>query len=195
MKGIVSGAAVGALAGGPIGALDGAGVGAGAGTVMPEGADQIAGNAIQKEHRATRTARNDAGLGGSSRMDRAHAGLPRDTVRQAQQQLKAEGFYSGSLDGLLGKQTRDALAAYQQKKGLPQTATLDRATLESMNLEGAQRASGEPNTSQMRSGSAWKRLAILMWATFGASAITTSRRARARTGKRTQSRSMVIPGR
>jgi peptidoglycan hydrolase-like protein with peptidoglycan-binding domain len=50
-------------------------------------------------------------------------------VRQAQQQLKSQGLYQGHIDGLFGPQTRQALNQYQQRNGLPQTATLDQTTL------------------------------------------------------------------
>jgi peptidoglycan hydrolase-like protein with peptidoglycan-binding domain len=49
-------------------------------------------------------------------------------VKQAQERLKAEGFYKGRIDGILGPRTRRAIALFQRKNGLRQTATLDRAT-------------------------------------------------------------------
>jgi peptidoglycan hydrolase-like protein with peptidoglycan-binding domain len=52
------------------------------------------------------------------------------SVRQAQQQLKTQGLYKGEIDGIFGPQTRQALSKYQQRSGLPQTATLDQGTLE-----------------------------------------------------------------
>jgi peptidoglycan hydrolase-like protein with peptidoglycan-binding domain len=52
------------------------------------------------------------------------------SVRQAQQQLKTQGLYKGAIDGIFGPQTRQALSKYQQRSGLPQTATLDQGTLD-----------------------------------------------------------------
>jgi len=50
------------------------------------------------------------------------------TVRQAQQQLKAQGLYRGPIDGMMGRQTTMALAKFQRGHGLRQTARLDRQT-------------------------------------------------------------------
>jgi peptidoglycan hydrolase-like protein with peptidoglycan-binding domain len=51
------------------------------------------------------------------------------TVRQVQQHLRAQGLYRGQIDGLFGPQTQQALSEFQQRNGLPQTATLDDATM------------------------------------------------------------------
>jgi peptidoglycan hydrolase-like protein with peptidoglycan-binding domain len=61
----------------------------------------------------------------SRRMASRHAGL---RVKEAQERLKAEGLYKGRIDGILGPQTRYAIALFQRQNGLRQTATLDRAT-------------------------------------------------------------------
>ena len=55
--------------------------------------------------------------------------LSRDDVRQAQAQLHARHLYDGPVDGVLGPQTRAALRHYQQASGLPESATLDTATV------------------------------------------------------------------
>lgn len=46
-----------------------------------------------------------------------------------QQRLANLGFYHGELDGLIGPQTREAIAAFQARTGLPATGQLDDATL------------------------------------------------------------------
>ena len=51
------------------------------------------------------------------------------TVRQAQQQLKAQGLYHGPIDGVLSADTKTAISQFQQKNGLAQTAMLDQPTL------------------------------------------------------------------
>ena len=131
-SGGLSGAAIGALAGGPVGALIGAGVGAGAGAATPEGADTLAAKAMH---------RNDGGS--------------REAVKQAQQKLADEGLYHGPVDGLMGPQTKGALAAYQQKNGLKQTARLDQATSDRLALgEGASTVAGaKPAAEPISSGS------------------------------------------
>lgn len=50
-------------------------------------------------------------------------------VEQVQNILRHLGFYSGSADGLAGPATRDAVAAYQRKVGLPVTGAIDDALL------------------------------------------------------------------
>jgi peptidoglycan hydrolase-like protein with peptidoglycan-binding domain len=51
------------------------------------------------------------------------------TVRQVQQHLQQRGLYNGAIDGIYGPETRQAVENFQQQHGLPQTATLDDATL------------------------------------------------------------------
>jgi len=49
-------------------------------------------------------------------------------IQQAQQQLRAQGLYNGSIDSQLGPEMRTALKQFQQRNGLPQTGTLDQQT-------------------------------------------------------------------
>lgn len=58
------------------------------------------------------------------------AGWPRPVrdVFEAQLALVQQGISPGSLDGAIGSQTRAALAAFQEKAGLPVTEHLDEAT-------------------------------------------------------------------
>jgi len=55
--------------------------------------------------------------------------LSQDEVRQAQQQLAAQGLYRGPVDGLAGAEMQRALIRFQQQNGLRQTATLDQDTM------------------------------------------------------------------
>lgn len=57
-------------------------------------------------------------------------------VRQAQSELKREGFYRGKVDGIAGPETKQAIAAFRQREGLQQTAHLDRSTVERMYVNG-----------------------------------------------------------
>jgi peptidoglycan hydrolase-like protein with peptidoglycan-binding domain len=131
-SGGLTGLGVGALVGGPVGAAVGGAVGAAGGWAMPEGADTLAMNAIHKEKTVASGALNEIGLGsassGSSQASRGRL------VRDAQNELQREGLYRGPVDGILGPETRQAIAAYQAREGLQQTATLDQDTLQRMNL-------------------------------------------------------------
>ena len=55
--------------------------------------------------------------------------IANESVREAQQQLQALGLYRGPIDGRMDRNTRMAIAAFQQRNGLPRTETLDRTTL------------------------------------------------------------------
>jgi len=55
-------------------------------------------------------------------------------IRQAQRQLQEAGFGPGSLDGVMGQQTRIALQQYQAKRGLPKTGELDEATRKALGI-------------------------------------------------------------
>ena len=59
---------------------------------------------------------------------------PAQNVFEAQLALARLGISSGSLDGVIGSQTRAALRAFQQKERLPTTAELDPATKERLVL-------------------------------------------------------------
>jgi hypothetical protein len=58
----------------------------------------------------------------------------RARIRQAQRQLQEKGFAPGSVDGVLGPQTRVALQQYQAKYGLPKTGELDEATRKALGI-------------------------------------------------------------
>jgi hypothetical protein len=71
----------------------------------------------------------------ASLADRREASLDsRERIRQAQKQLQEEGFTPGSIDGVLGRQTRVALQQYQAKRGLPKTGELDEATRKALGI-------------------------------------------------------------
>jgi peptidoglycan hydrolase-like protein with peptidoglycan-binding domain len=56
----------------------------------------------------------------------------KDDIRWAQAELRFRGLYKGSLDGVLGPETRRALAGFQTHHGLDQTASLDAQTWEAL---------------------------------------------------------------
>ncbi|HET6979684.1 MAG TPA: peptidoglycan-binding domain-containing protein [Pyrinomonadaceae bacterium] len=58
----------------------------------------------------------------------------KDQINQAQAILKQRGFYGGEQIGKLDDATRDGLRKYQQAEGLKVTGTLNKLTLEKMNI-------------------------------------------------------------
>jgi peptidoglycan hydrolase-like protein with peptidoglycan-binding domain len=143
-SGGLTGLGVGALVGGPIGAIVGGAAGAAGGWAMPEGADTLALNAMHMERTAASGALGSAGLAssGSSQASQGHL------VRDAQRELQREGLYRGPIDGILGPETRQAIAGYQAREGLQQTATLDQDTVERMNLApGTDRSAARERTT------------------------------------------------
>lgn len=58
----------------------------------------------------------------------------KDQINQAQALLKSRGFYSGEQVGKLDDATREGLRKYQQAEGLKVTGTLNKITLEKMNI-------------------------------------------------------------
>ena len=58
----------------------------------------------------------------------------KEQINQAQALLKSRGFYSGEQVGKLDDATREGLRKYQQAEGLKVTGTLNKITLEKMNI-------------------------------------------------------------
>ena len=58
----------------------------------------------------------------------------KDQINQAQAILKDRGFYAGEQLGKLDDATREGLRKYQQAEGLKVTGTLNKITLEKMNI-------------------------------------------------------------
>jgi peptidoglycan hydrolase-like protein with peptidoglycan-binding domain len=63
-------------------------------------------------------------------LDAAH--LSKDDVRWAQVQLRMMGLYNGSLDGVIGSETKRALLGFQKSNDLERTATLDQQTADAL---------------------------------------------------------------
>jgi hypothetical protein len=59
---------------------------------------------------------------------------PDQVIANVQSALQQQGYYQGDIDGLIGPQTRGALAAYQRDHGLYETAAIDQPTLESLGM-------------------------------------------------------------
>ena len=58
----------------------------------------------------------------------------KEQINQAQAILKDRGFYAGEPLGKLDDATREGLRKYQQSEGLKVTGTLNKITLEKMNI-------------------------------------------------------------
>ena len=59
---------------------------------------------------------------------------PGQVLENVQLALRDQGYYTGAIDGLIGPQTRDALAAFQRDNGLEVTAAVDEPTLVTLGL-------------------------------------------------------------
>ena len=59
---------------------------------------------------------------------------PDRVVINVQIQLQRDGYYYGSIDGILGPQTRQALAAFQADNGLAITSAIDEPTIATLGL-------------------------------------------------------------
>ena len=60
------------------------------------------------------------------------ANLSKDDIRWAQVELRTMGLYNGSLDGVMGPETTQALLGFQESNGLERTATLDQQTADAL---------------------------------------------------------------
>ncbi len=65
----------------------------------------------------------------------------KDQIKQAQTLLKQRGLYDGEVTGKLDAGTREALRKYQEAEKIKVTGTLNRNTLEKMNIALTERQS------------------------------------------------------
>lgn len=59
----------------------------------------------------------------------------KEQIKQAQAILKQRGFYAGEQTGKLDPETREGLKKYQGAEQLKVTGTLNKVTLEKMNIQ------------------------------------------------------------
>jgi peptidoglycan hydrolase-like protein with peptidoglycan-binding domain len=87
---------------------------------------------------------------GTSQHLQTAASLSKDDVRQAQLELRNMGLYNGSLDGVVGPETKRGLEQFQKDNGLDRTATLDGQTMVALfgNIGTGQGSSMPPTTNQ-----------------------------------------------
>jgi peptidoglycan hydrolase-like protein with peptidoglycan-binding domain len=60
------------------------------------------------------------------------ANLSKDDIRWAQVELRMRGLYNGSLDGVVGPETKQAILQFQQSNSLERTARLDQETVDAL---------------------------------------------------------------
>jgi peptidoglycan hydrolase-like protein with peptidoglycan-binding domain len=88
--------------------------------------------------------------------DRSPTGdaLRKDDIRWAQVELRDKGLYKGSLDGILGAETKRALGQFQKNNGLGRTASLDAQTWEALTADpGIGQGSSMPPAPERTGGS------------------------------------------
>jgi peptidoglycan hydrolase-like protein with peptidoglycan-binding domain len=109
-----------------------------------------AGNAVNAESTAAAPQTVQTGDDLQSDSAWAQAQLRKDDIRWAQVELRYQGFYKGSLDGVLGPQTKRALGQFQRTNGLGRTASLDAKTWEALTGDSgiAQGSSVPPDTER-----------------------------------------------
>ena len=59
---------------------------------------------------------------------------PGQVVANVQSALQQQGYYQGEIDGVLGPETRAALAEYQSAQGIEPTGAVDEPTLETLGM-------------------------------------------------------------
>jgi peptidoglycan hydrolase-like protein with peptidoglycan-binding domain len=98
----------------------------------------------------TNAGANMPSASGMPQQEQSAVNAPRNEVRQAQEQLRNEGLYRGRIDGVLGRETQQALQQFQQKNGLPVTTTLDQQTMDKLLSDTAagQGSSMPPSSNQ-----------------------------------------------
>ncbi|MBQ7340180.1 MAG: spore cortex-lytic enzyme [Clostridia bacterium] len=64
------------------------------------------------------------------------------TVKKMQQKLKNWGYYKGSVDGIFGKQTKEAVKYFQRKNGLTVDGIVGKKTLAALGMSSTSSSSG-----------------------------------------------------
>jgi len=76
------------------------------------------------------------GATGESMMKKSGKGAMSEQVKAAQQALKDKGHDPGSIDGVMGPKTRQALKDFQKAEGIKETGRLDAETMAKLGVEG-----------------------------------------------------------
>jgi len=70
---------------------------------------------------------------GSSRGASARAGGSSSEIADVQQHLQQLGYYKGRIDGIWGKQSRQAMAQFQRSQGMQATGRIDDQSRQALN--------------------------------------------------------------
>lgn len=84
-------------------------------------------------------------------------------VRQIQTKLKSWGYYNGSVDGIYGTKTVNAVKYFQRKNGLSADGIAGKATLAAMGINSSSNSNTNSNTSNLNSQSNINLLAHLIY--------------------------------
>ncbi len=74
-------------------------------------------------------------------------------VKELQRRLKAWGYYSGSVDGIYGKQTVEAVKYFQRKNGLTADGIAGRSTFEALGMNDSVKVLDNNKGNQSNTGS------------------------------------------
>ena len=85
-----------------------------------------------------RKSKTSAGVEGQTKSDHQpeKATLSLAEVKQAQEALQAKGYYTGSIDGIIGPKTRQAIRDYQAAEKIQVTGSLDAETASRLGVRG-----------------------------------------------------------
>jgi peptidoglycan hydrolase-like protein with peptidoglycan-binding domain len=70
---------------------------------------------------------------GSSRGTSARAGGSSSEIADVQQHLQQLGYYKGRIDGIWGKQSRQAMAQFQRSQGMQATGQINDQSMQALN--------------------------------------------------------------
>jgi peptidoglycan hydrolase-like protein with peptidoglycan-binding domain len=79
----------------------------------------------------------------------AEKAMEQNLIRQAQERLKEDGFYTGAIDGAYGPETEEALREYQKAKGLQVTGSLNQETRQTL-LQSSQQQKGQQSKGKQQ---------------------------------------------
>lgn len=91
-------------------------------------------NALAQNANSSTTANTSAANANTTKKRGPVFRATKDQIKQAQAILKQRAFYAGEQTGKLDDETRAGLKKYQQAEGLKVTGTLNKVTLEKMNV-------------------------------------------------------------
>src|SRR3954470_799348 len=90
---------------------------------------------------------------GSSRSSSARAGGSSSEIADVQQHLQQLGYYKGRIDGVWGKQSRQAMAQFQRSQGMQASGQIDDQSLQALNSGSTSRSTTSTGSSGINSSS------------------------------------------